>query len=236
LDNTCQTLIRACEPSLKNILRETVQQQLALPFGETIATDQKLTGFISLKEFSFLPVRVQKAIDQALTLLGFLENKQDISFSPVFTPLLGPLDEAAKALLIKKLGDSVPDDKKKQYDFFKPDLSSLMAYEINTLQKFGDNLKRTLIDNNGLMPIGLLRWCLEYTKKSQGNAGGVFQAVRTCFADLIKTDVFETIELIYRFRNEFIAHQEKELQDKKTTYDNLRVWVSGLKMLCEQLG
>jgi type III restriction enzyme len=223
-----ETLLRTCAPALQDLLRETVEAQLTLPFGEAGPDESDLSAFIAAEDFARLPSRYQKGIQQAVTLFRFLENKEEVSFAPVFTPLLGALDEAARGVMLDFLGDDVPDDRAAQRDFFNPDLSLLPTGEANFHERQAANLRRTLVDQNGLMPIGLLRWCLDYTRTSRRVVGGVFQAVKARFADATKTDLYDVVDRIYNFRNEYIAHQERELSDPTLTRQALTEWVSGL--------
>jgi len=85
-----------------------------------------------------------------------------------------------------------------------------------------------LVDNNGLMPIGLLRWCLDYARHSQRMVGGMFQSVKTCFAKIAEVDLSEVIDRIYVFRNEYIAHQDRELSDPNLVKQALTEWIQGL--------
>ena len=88
------------------------------------------------------------------------------------------------------------------------------------------NLQRILVENDGVMPMGLLRWCLEYAKSPRTPPGGIFIAVKAGFAGALKTDLPETIDKIYSFRNEYIAHQEKELVDQEQTRQAMADWIS----------
>ena len=224
-----KSLQRACDLSLRDLLRETSGDQIALPFGE--AEPGAITGlssFIEAQHFDELPSRYKKAIQQAVTLLYFLQNKEDVSFAPVFTPLLGPIDEAARALIIDRLQDEVPDGRDEQHSFFNPDLVEMSDHDAKFRQRMATNLQRTLVGHNGLMPIGLLIWCLEYTRKSRREIGGVFESVRKEFASLEQTDLLETIESIYDFRNKYIAHQDRELTDLELARTALKEWATGL--------
>ena len=180
-----------------------------------------------MDEFDALPSRYQKAVQQGVTLYQFLRNKEDASLAPVFTPLLGPLDEAARGLILRRLQDHVPADRKLQREFFRPEMEDLPAGEANYHKRQASNLERTLIDQNGLMPIGLLRWCLDYVR-TRRSIGGVFEAVRKNFEGISNPDLFSVVNSIYQFRNEYIAHQERELSDPNVAKDALQVWVRGL--------
>jgi type III restriction enzyme len=48
------------------------------------------------------------------------------------------------------------------------------------------------------------------------------------FADLSQTDLFATIDTVYSFRNEYIAHQDRELSDLELAKKALIQWASGL--------
>jgi type III restriction enzyme len=187
-----------------------------------------VAAFLPADNYARLPSRYQKGIEQAVTLFRFLEAKQDVSFAPVFTPLLGPLDEAARGVLVGLLGNDVPDDRQAQADFFAPDLGNLPPGEAGFHERQGVNLRRTLVDRNGLMPIGLLRWALDYARHSRRSVGGVFQAVRQRFSEVAQTDLYELIDRVYSFRNEYIAHQERELSEPAIARQALGEWARGL--------
>jgi len=92
-------------------------------------------------------------------------------------------------------------------------------------------LKRTLIENDGVMPMGLLRWCLDYAKNPKTPPGGIFSAVKAAFVDAAKTDLLDTVDRIYSFRNEYIAHQEKELDDMNLAKQAMDEWIKGLILI-----
>jgi len=231
-DNKLKTLTRMCRPSLKLLLEETVSLQLNLPFGKPEPEGlSQVSAFLSMEKFNDLPSRYQKAVEQAVTLYHFLKNKDDVSFSPIFTPLLGPMDEAAKGMILRNLEADVPEDRSEQYAFFDPDLTGLPRGEANYYKRQATNLKRSLVDKNGLMPIGLLRWCLNYAHTTRRKVGGIFEIVRIRFADLSRSDLFSSIESIYTFRNEYVAHQDRELSDPELAKQALVQWTSGLHQI-----
>jgi type III restriction enzyme len=228
-DNKLKTLMRMCKPSLQQLLDEKMSPQLSLPFGEPEPEgESQISVFLSINSFKELPSRYQKAVGQAVTLYHFLKNKDDVSFAPIFTPLLGPMDEAARGMILRELKDYVPADRSEQYAFFHPDLTDLPSGEANFHMRQATNLERTLVDQSGLMPIGLLRWCLDYTRTTRRKIGGVFEVVRTRFIDLSQTDLFSVIDAIYSFRNEYVAHQDRELSDQELAKQALIQWASGI--------
>jgi len=52
--------------------------------------------------------------------------------------------------------------------------------------------------------------------------------VRNRFADVSQTDLFSVIDAIYSFRNEYIAHQDRELSDIELAELSLKEWANGL--------
>ena len=180
----------------KRLITEVIDPQLSLPFGEPEPKkDIGISAFLSDDKFQQLPSRYQKAIAQAVTLFYFLQNKEDVSFASVFTPLLGPMDEAARGFILRNMLNAVPAEH---------------------------------VDNNGLMPIGLLCWLLDCAKSTRRKVRSVFEAVRIQFVDVSQTDLVSVIDSIYNFRNEYIAFQDRELSDIDLAGQSLKEWANGL--------
>jgi type III restriction enzyme len=227
-DNRLDVLMRSCEPALQDLIAEAAESQLTLVFGE-VREDETET-FISKADFAALPPAHQKMVQQAISLFQFLEKKTGQSFAPVFTPLLGPLDEASRAVMLKFLGADIPTEREAQQKFFEPDTSHLPKKEAEMCQRRGRDLRRTLVDHNGMSPIGLLRWCLQHARKSDTSSGGVFDAVSQRFGN-IPEDVYKLVNHINTFRNDYIAHQDKELADATLARNALQEWASGLRLI-----
>ena len=62
-----------------------------------------IEAFIDCKTFLVLLSRDQQAIAQAVALFEFYEHKEDITFLPVFASLLGPLEDAARGVILERL-------------------------------------------------------------------------------------------------------------------------------------
>ncbi len=226
--NKIDDLIRTCKPSLAELLKERIKPQLSLPLGEYV--EGKVTGideFINSTQLEKLPSRYKKSIEQAVTLFQFTEKKEGMSFAPVFTSLLGPLDESAKGLISDLLLPLMPSVPAEQKIFFTPYYGGVNKGTTDWLKMNAKNLEKTLVFKNGLMPIGLLKFCLEY---SQGDykIGGVFEAVKRCFSKFNESDLYDTVKNIYDFRNTYIAHQEKDLTDISTVRKGLTGWIIGI--------
>ena len=229
-DNRLEVLARSCEPALQDLIDEAAEPQLTLAFGEVRAGETE--EFISKPDFAALPPAHQKMVQQAISLFQFLEKKTGQSFAPVFTPLLGPLDEAARAVMLKLLGTEIPTDHETQRKFFEPDLNHLSPKDMEMYRRRGKDLKRTLVDHNGMSPIGLLRWCLHYSRKPNVSAGAVFDVVNRQFSG-VPEDIYRLVSNINTFRNDYVAHQEKELTNSVLARKALGEWTLGLRRIWE---
>ena len=99
--------------------------------------------------------------------------------------------------------------------------------EAEEFKRRSSNLKRTLVDHNGMSPIGLLRECLQFARDSKTSTGPVFDCVSKSF----QADSEETYKLMSRinsFRNTYVAHQKKELTDPAMAKAALGDWANGL--------
>jgi type III restriction enzyme len=228
IDNlSLKSLISATEPAKNSLMGEKIEAPLSLEKGnlEKLTTDE----FISESDLNALSPKCKKGIQESVALFKFLEKKSDVSFAAVFTPLLGPIDDAARTVIISALKDSVPQEAARRERFFEPDLSMLSPRDRSFHERQGKNLRRTLIENDGVMPVGLLRWCLEYAKSPRTPPGGIFNAVKMKFAAGAKMNLPGAVEKVYSFRNEFIAHQEKDLLDPEQARQALKDWIGSLK-------
>ena len=114
-------------------------------------------------------------------LFRFFENKEGMNYSPVFTALLGSLDEAARSLIVRRVQPVMPATVPDQKTWFDPYLRDGGRRSQQRYAKMAQNLKRTLVFNNGIMPLGLLRDCMEYALNEKTDIEGVFQAVKAKF-------------------------------------------------------
>lgn len=217
-----------CAPHRADILAERVEAQFTLPLGEVSAADINLNEFISAECFETLPPRYQKGVEQAVSLFRHLEHKSGVSFAPPFTAMLGAIDEAARGLMIDILGSNVPQDPKELERFFEADVSSLAGKEADTIKFYARNLKGTIVDRKGTMPIGVLRWCLTYAKSPRPSFGPIFDSIKTRFSRLTSKEFIKLIEHINAFRNTYVAHQEQPLEDVEQGRAALKEWASGL--------
>ncbi|HYQ61373.1 MAG TPA: hypothetical protein VEP29_09980 [Desulfatiglandales bacterium] len=160
---------------------------------------------------------------------------ENINFASVFTGLLGSMDEAAKGLINRRLEPRLPVDMPSQKAWFESYLPFTME---NRKQKYFQgmaiNLKKTLVFQSGLSPIGLLRSCLDFALNDPTKIAGVFEAVREQFRFQGARKLLEVTNRVNEFRNTWVAHQERELTDGNLAKKELLAWVEALKLFSDQ--
>ncbi|WP_421656698.1 hypothetical protein [Leptothermofonsia sp. ETS-13] len=231
--DTVAELAHACAPALQNLLQAEEFQDLPL-FVNLGQMDEETSAVESLIDpaiLNALPSRYRRAADQAVMLYRFFENKEGMNYASVFTALLGSIDEVAKGLLIRRLQSEMPATVDDQKAWFDPCLGGVDRKSEDYYRKLAQNLKRTLVFNNGLSLIGLLRSCLDYALNDTTKIGGVFQALKTQLRFQGGRKLLETVTRINDFRNTYIAHQEQELTDKNLAKQELKIWIEALHMI-----
>lgn len=233
-----EELARACRPSLALLLKQAAspQQTLNLEVSETERVAEHVKGFIEPTVLDLLPSRYRKAVTDAVAVFHFFEKKEAASFGPCFQPLLGPIDNAAEALLRARLESDVPPDAVAQRDFFEPDLSHLKGKRAEHMKDKATLLKKLLVHRSPLMPIGVLQFCLEYAAKADGASPGIFTSVRAKFASLAHTELPELVRGSYDFRNTYIAHAKADLTDREKAHAALTSWIATLVTLHRAVG
>lgn len=227
-DSTLVELQGACATHLADLLEEHVSPQFTLPFGDAVADTVDIAEFIEWSKFDELPPRYQKGITQALSIFGFLKTKSG-SFAPSFNSLLGPIDEAARGLMIDVLSSDVPENADEVNSYFSPDLSAVTdKTEFETLRRKCYELRQTIVDKKGSMPIGVLRWSLNYAKSDRPEFDGIIATVKNRFGPIATPGFVKLIKSINAFRNNYIAHQEMELDDVEEAKTGLAEWLNGL--------
>lgn len=231
--DTIAELARACAPALQNLLQSEEFQDLPL-FVNLGQVDEEASAVDSLIDpaiLNALPSRYRRAADQSVMLYRFFENKEGMNYAPVFTALLGSIDEVAKGFLVRRLQPEMPVTVDDQKAWFAPYLGGVDRKSEDYYRKLAQNLKRTLVFNNGLSLIGLLRSCLDYALNDTTKIGGVFEALQTQLRFQGGRKFLETVARINDFRNTYIAHQEQELTDKNLAEQELKIWIEALHMI-----
>lgn len=233
--NTIEELVRTCRPSLKRIVeRDTLEARMpliaALEAMEE-ARDQVDTigDLVDVHVVTSLGPRYQKAIEQAVMLYKFFANKEGMNYGPVFNALLGCMDEAARGVIIRRLQPVMPATPSEQKAWFSPYLLFTDSARLNNFDAMGKNLKKTLLYNNGLSPVGLLRTCLDYRLNDPTQMDGVFKAIKDRFEESKSRPLLQLVQRVNDFRNQYVAHQTSELTDAKRALEELKTWIAALK-------
>jgi type III restriction enzyme len=223
-------LVSLCRPALADLLVEASRSQPSLPF-EQPAVDGATEEFVPQLVFARMPPRYQSNIEQAVMLFRFLENKQNISFSPVFTPLLGAMEDACNALILARLLPAMPSGRVAEKDFFNPILSSVETKKLKYYQDEIKKLERALVFRSPISPMGHLKFCLEYGAQETDDIGGVLHAIKAQFGLERDKELLEVLRSSYQFRNKYIAHQEHASVSKDVAQVQLHDWIRLLFML-----
>ncbi len=228
--NKFSELIRACIPALKNLLSETTAQPELPLFGDT--NKDEAVKFFHDGVLDKLGARGKKAALDAYDLFRFLEKKDGSpSMAPVFNTLLGPYDEAAKAIILKLLQPQVPVNRQEQDNFFSPRMDKVDRLKIKHYEDMARKLKRALIHGSVHSAIGLLRSCYDYALTDDSKIDGIFIVIKEAFTMPGAKNILERVTSVNDFRNTYIAHHEKELTDRKVAEENLKIWVETLTLL-----
>ena len=223
--NAIDELARTCAPALQALVREEAAAPM-LPFEqmEEAVPTEKLGEFISADTLAELPPVTSARISQAVQLFRLYENKTDLVFSPVFTPLLGPIDACCENAIFDRLANDVPQKESDQRDYFEPYMTMHQGRQKYLLNNAG-LLRRLLVYNAAVMPTGLLRFCLEYAGSPADHIRGVFESIRKNFRDLRGAGLLPLLTEVYEFRNKYVAHQDEELKDVTIARAALKKWI-----------
>lgn len=223
-------LVRACAPALQNLLSETTGAPELPLFDEQ--SREKAQAFYSEETLVKLTPRERKAAEDAAELYRYFEKKGDgTNFAPAFNALLGPLDEAAKALIFKLLQSKMPAARGDQENWFDPYMGGVDLKSRERYQKMAKNLKRGLVFGNPHSVIGLLCTCLDFALNDKIILDGVYKAIRDSFRFSGSRKILDRVTALNEFRNTYIAHHQKELNDRRVAERSLKDWVETLCVL-----
>lgn len=230
-------LVRMCGPALSDLVNQE-KFQIEMPLFASAGMDtleQQPAAFPDLVDptlLKTLPDRYRKAADEATALFRFFESKETASYAPVFTALLGAVDDAARVIMMTKLKDRMPANMQEQRDWFEPHYrNDIDRRTIPHYDQTAKNLRRTLVYGNGVSPLGLLRSCLDFALNDNARIAGVFEAIKEALRFTGGRKLLDRIAQINDFRNTRVAHQEQPLTDRKEAEKTLREWIEGLSMM-----
>jgi len=223
--NRFSDLVSLCQPALSELMQEDVLPQLKLFARVEETADLRLSDFIRAEDFQKLPSRHQTNVSQAVMLFRFTENKLNLSFAPVFTPLMGSLEDGCNALLLERLTPYVPNTRVAQEDFFSPDLSGVPKDKHRYYESEIRKLQRLIVHKSAISPMGHLKFALEIGLRSEDGAK-IFDALHRAFGDSENKKLLAQLTEVYEFRNKYIAHFEKEIVGKEAAESQLRNWIA----------
>lgn len=229
--NSIDELARTCAPALKQLLEErTAADTMPLFAGlmgdwERIDETQDVVDGKLLEAF---PPRLRKAADEAISLYRFFEKKTEVNYAPVFAALFGIIDDLSRSILLQRLTPAMPPNMIEQRSWFDPYFGEADPRTVPHFKEMARNLRKTLVYQSGVSPIGLLRSCMDYALNDNTKLTGVFEAVKKAFRIKGSQQVFEQVQGINNFRNTRVAHQQKPLKDQKETKQALKEWILGV--------
>jgi type III restriction enzyme len=169
-------------------------------------------------------------VRQSVMLYRFTENKEDLSFAPAFTPLIGALENESTVLLLDRLSPFVPAARVAQEDFFAPDLTDLDKRKSVYYKSEINKIQRLLLFRSPISPLGHLKFVLDVASKPEVK-GSFFEATRKAFDSEEIQNLRRTLDPVYTFRNKFIAHLERDIVTKELATTQLKQWVELLLLL-----
>lgn len=213
--DTVAQLESACRQSLIDLIdpqRFAVELPLFAAAGAAIMEERpQEQTIVDGKLLDGLPPRARKSAEDAIALYQFLEKKPEPNFAPVFTPFLGVLDEFARAIIVQRLSPHVPVARQAQLDWFAPHYGNIDSRQRDRYNLIGNNLRRTVVDNGGLSPIGLLRNVLDYALNDNLRIAGVFESIKAEFRFQGGRDLLAQVSALNDARNTKVAHQFDEM-------------------------
>lgn len=231
-------LCRACATALDAMVREKEWEEASPLFVAAMAQDRaaNIPEYVDRDVLDRLPDHARKAAVEAFETLGFLRKRQGVNLAPAFTSLLGPLDAAARALIRAKLAPATPGVPAEQRAWFDPHTPGDGSRPTEHYQRMSRNLRKMLLYDAGVMPVGLLRDCLEYALNDRARFTGVFEAIRSRFRFDGARRLLDRVASLYEFRNRYIAHQEAELVDEKLATGTLGEWIICIDSILDPSG
>lgn len=228
-------LVSTCRPALQNLINSGDDGGQRSIFDLINAADEKwadTSGLAPESVLAGLPPRYRKAVEQASMLFRIIANKEGMNLGAAFSPLLPSFDEAARGLIVRRLQVHMPATMPSQRVWFEPEIPAGVTDRGRIdYQRMAQNLKKTLVFNNGISPIGLLRSCMDFALNDTTRIGGVFEAVRAGFQVKGGRELLGMVVSVNNFRNTRVAHQDEELHDAAVAERELKAWIKALHAL-----
>lgn len=232
--NSIEELARACEPTLRSLLKEAETGQKELPIAEAEAKERaedlftKVLGQTGIKK---VPAAVESAMRQAVYLLDHAVRSGMPDLGHVFQPLLAPLDEFSIKILDKFIRPKVPTVAEKREVYFTPYLGNIRPKEKFLLEKNGRYLRDNLVHGRSIMKLGTLLFCLDYARGGGWGAPGVWKDIELAFSGRGVEELFSLLEKVNDFRNKHVAHVEEPLKNADEAWPAMMLWLKCLSKM-----
>ncbi|MER3414502.1 MAG: hypothetical protein C4341_09820 [Armatimonadota bacterium] len=233
---TVEELARACEPSLKGLLKEAATGQGASPLDEEAARGQADDLFArTLQEAGVerAPEAIEGFLRQAVLLLDHASHSHMQGYGHAFQPLLRPLEEHSLQILEKRLRPRIPASQSEQIEYFNPYLGDLPDRQRSLLEKHQRYLRDNLVFGRAIQRLGTLLFCLDYAQQGGWGVAGVWRDVEKAFSGAEMACVYQLLNSVNEFRNTRVAHVEVPLEHSNEAWKAMKEWVRCLVLLCD---
>ena len=126
--NSLEKLARACAPSLQNLIKEGVSEQIYIDFDavdNADISDPLFERIMKIASIDTVPEDIHENVRQALLILDHAERADMKAILMHFSCCFN-LDEYATKLLVNGLQDKIPTDIKWRDAYFIPDTSKVL--------------------------------------------------------------------------------------------------------------
>ena len=240
---TMAELAAACEPSLTDLIddaEEDADDERAMPllqFGRDRQADEDsrttaVADIVDPKLIRSLPPTSRKAVEQAVGMFGYLHDKPGVNLASVLHPLLPPLDGVCRQIVENRLTPKMPAGGSAAAGWFDVDVGRLRGGTKKHYARVVDNLRQTLQEGAGTMPIGLLRDLMSLSLNDrQLTVSGVLNDAQKGFSFAGGRKLLEDLRDAYDFRNDHVAHGDEPLTDVDEVRRQLDRWTRLLAKL-----
>jgi len=224
---TVEELARACEPSLKALIEEAVTGQQQLPLTEATAEKEAqdlFTKIVAESGISTVSKEIEEVMRQSVQVLDYAVRSNMRNYGHAFQPMIQPLDDFAIRILSGELQKLIPTDLTKRHDYFYPYSGNLDPRQQRLLENNQRYLERNLIFGQSIQKLGTLLFCLQYANEGGWKVAGIWQDVVKSFSGVSMTALYNDLSQVNTFRNTYVAHGEKILDDAEKSWEAMRIW------------
>jgi type III restriction enzyme len=224
---TIEELTRACEPSIKDLLKEWETGQLEFGLFEATAKKEADELFLAVLKKAGIPEapsEIAERMRQSITLLDYAIRAKMPDLGSAFQPLLLPFDDYSIRILESKLKPKIPASTANRAAYFNPYLDQLGYKKKGLLQKNQRFLEQNLVFGRSLQKLGTLLFCIDYASQGGWGVDGIWADVAIAFSGKDMAKLYIDLERVNAFRNTRVAHVETKLDDADEAWDAIIIW------------